>query len=129
MTIIRLTDGFVERPVLDVVQPAAMQRAGGDRRHVACCDELGEEVMCLLAVREAGERPVLPFDKHAGEDEHMDQKPRLALRKPEPHEGANPCGTDAVAEARRDGFHHMKSSATRGSNPRPPLRPLPLAHP
>ena len=33
-----------------------MQRAGGDRRHVAGCDELGEEVMCLLAVREAGKR-------------------------------------------------------------------------
>jgi hypothetical protein len=129
MPIIRLTDGLVERLVLDVVQPAAVQRARGDRRSVAGRDELGEEVMCLLAVRDAGEQPVLPFDEHAGEDEHMHQKPRLTLGKPEPHEGADPRGTDAVAEARRDGLHHMKSSATRGSNPRPPLRPLPPPRP
>src|SRR5712691_8255712 len=125
MAVIRLTDSLVEGFVLDVVQTPAVQRARSDRRRVAGRDELGEEVMCLLAVYEAGERPVLPFDEHAGEDEYMNQKPRLALGKPEPHEGANPRGTDAVAQARRDRFHHMNSSAKRGSNPRPPLRPLP----
>ena len=71
MAIIRLADGLVERLVLDVIQPAAVQRARGDRRGVAGRDELGEKVVCLLAVGQTGERAVLPFEEHAGEDQHV----------------------------------------------------------
>ena len=89
MTVVRLADGLVERLVLDVIQPAAVERAGRDRRRVAAVDELGEKVVRLLTVREARERAVLPFEEHAGEDQHVHQEPRLTLGEAEPHEGAD----------------------------------------
>ena len=46
-------------------------------------DQLGEKVVRLLSVGDAGERAVLPLDEHAGVQHHRDEKPRLALREPE----------------------------------------------
>ena len=89
MTIIRLADRLVQRFVLHVKQPSAVKRARRDRRGVPGGDEPGEKVVRLLAMREAGERAVLPLQEHAREDEHMDQEPRLALGEPEPHEASN----------------------------------------
>src|SRR5262245_4124316 len=104
-----------------------MKGARRDGRRMARRDELREKVGCLLAVREAGERAVLPFDEDAGEDEHVDQEAGLTLGEPKARDGGNSRGADAVAEMARYGFHHRRnSSATRGSNPRPPPRlPLP----
>src|SRR5436309_768550 len=125
MAVIWLADGLVERLVLDVIQPAAVKSTRGERRGVAGRDELRQKVVRLLPVCQASERPVLPFEEHPGEDQHMDQKPCLALGEPPSHEGADSRRTDAVTEANRDGLHHRNSSATRGSNARPPLRPPP----
>ena len=86
MPIIRLANRLVERLVLDVIEPAAVQRARGNRRGVPVSDELGQKVVRLLAVGVTGERPVLSFEKHAGEDEHVHRKPCLADRKPQIHE-------------------------------------------
>ena len=97
MTIVRLSDRLVERLVLDVIKPPAVDRSGRDRRRVPFVDELGEKIVGLLAVREARECAVLPFEEHAGEDQHMDQEPRLTLGEAKPHEGADARRTDAVA--------------------------------
>jgi hypothetical protein len=102
-----------------------MQRAGRDDRGVPVGDELREKVMRLLAVYQTGERAVLAFDEHAGEDQDVGEKPGLPLGESKPHEPADPRGTHALSEANRDRVHHRKRSATCGSNPRPPLRPLP----
>jgi hypothetical protein len=125
MSVVRLTDGFVQRLELHVIKPSAVERARRDRRGVAGRDELRQEVVCLLTVRETSEGAVLAFEEYAREDLHVHEKPRLALGEPKAHERANPRRADAVAEAYRNRFHHTKSSATRGSKARPPRRPLP----
>jgi hypothetical protein len=51
MAIIRLADGLVERLVLDVIEPAAMQRTRGNWSGVTVSDELGEKVVRLLPWR------------------------------------------------------------------------------
>src|SRR5437879_1401504 len=61
--VIRLADGLVERLVVNVIEPVAMERAGGDRRDVAARDELGERVVRLLTVCDAGKRAVLAFNE------------------------------------------------------------------
>src|SRR5262245_43158176 len=106
-----------------------MQRARRDGRGVAVCDELGQKVVCLLAMHEPGESAVLAFEKHTREDEDVDEEARLALGEPEAQHSLNPPGRDAVTELGRNEFHHRSSSsATRGSNPRPPPRPPLLWH-
>jgi hypothetical protein len=125
MAIIRLADSLVERFVLHVKQPAAVQRARDDGRGVPGLDELGEKVLRLLAVRQTGEGAVLPLEEHAREDEHVHNKLRLPLGESKPHEDAHAGRADAVAQPRRDELHHRKSSATPGSTPRPPRRPVP----
>ena len=104
MAIIRLADGLVERLVLDVIEPAAVERARRDRRGVPVSDELGEKVVRLLAVRETGERAVLPFEKHAGEDEHVDEKPRLADREAQIHQRLDATRADAFLPRLLDSF-------------------------
>ena len=59
MTVVRLSDCLVERFVLDVIQPPAVERSGRDRRRIPFVDELGEKIVGLLTVREARERAVL----------------------------------------------------------------------
>jgi len=65
MAIIWLADRLVERFVVHVKQPSAVERARRDRRGVPCGNELGKKVMRLLPVREAGERAVLTLQEHA----------------------------------------------------------------
>ena len=80
MTVVRLADGLVERLVLDVIEPAAMERSGRDRRsRTRSLTSLAEKIVCLLTVREARERAVLPFEEHAGEHQDVRQEPRLTL--------------------------------------------------
>src|SRR5712691_1348825 len=106
-----------------------MERAGGDRRRVAARDELAEKVLRLLTVRQACKRSVLPFDEHPGEHQHMHQKARLTQRKAQIHELLDSTRAGTLLQVERDGTDHRNSSATRGSKPRPPLRPLPPPRP
>ena len=55
MAIVRLPNGLVQRLVLDVKEPAPMQRAGRDRPRVPAGDELRQKIVCLLAMGDAGE--------------------------------------------------------------------------
>ena len=54
MPIIRLADGFVERLVLDVIEPAAVQRARGNWLGISVSDELGERRLRLVHVDNRG---------------------------------------------------------------------------
>ena len=94
-------------------------------RGVAGRDQLREEVVRLLAVREAGERAVLTLEEHAREDQHIRQEARLTLAEPELPDRLDALRRDAVAEAVGNRLDHRKSSARRGSTLRPP-RPPPL---
>jgi hypothetical protein len=125
--VVRLANGLVERPVVDVIEPAAVHRAGRDGRRVPVRHEPGEEVVRLLPVRHAREGAVLALEEHAREDEHVQQKARVALAEAQVHERLDPTGTDALARVRGDDQLQKNSSATRGSNDRPPrprLTPL-----
>lgn len=64
VTVIGLADGLVERLELHMEQPAPTQGAWRDRRGVAGRGELREKVVCLPAVRDAGEGPILALDEH-----------------------------------------------------------------
>jgi hypothetical protein len=101
-----------------------MQRAGRDRGGIAAADELGEKVVRVLAVSDVGERAVLPFDEDAPVHQHVHQEAGLTLGEAERHDGLDACRSDAVAQFLGGPEIHTKSSATRGSNGRPPLRPV-----
>jgi len=81
VTVVRLSNGGVERLVVEVKQAATMQRSGRDRPCVSALDEASKEVMRLLAVCDPGEGAVLPLNEDAAVDQHLDQEARLTLRK------------------------------------------------
>jgi hypothetical protein len=100
-----------------------MQRAGRDRDGIAAADELGEKVLRVLAVSDVGERAVLPFDEDARVHQHVNQEAGLALGEAERHDRVNAFRPDAVPQFLWSPEIHIKSSATRGLDGRPPLRP------
>ena len=127
MTIIGLADGLVERLVVDVEEPTAVQLPGRDRGCVPLVDKLREKVLRPLTVGDARAYPVLPFDEDPREEENVQEKPRLRLGESEVHHSLYAFGSDAVAQVLLPPqLHHRKSSATRGSNgalaPLPPPR-------
>ena len=63
----------------------------------------------------------LPFKEDAREHQHVRQKPRLAQREPPLHHLRDLSRPGTLTQVRRYVAAHMKSSATRGSNGRPPL--------
>jgi hypothetical protein len=78
----------------------------------------------LLSVHQSRERAVLPFQEDAREDQDVHQEPRVALAEAKVHERRDAARPDALPGFRPDPFQHKMSSATRGSNPRPPVLPL-----
>ena len=73
----------LERLVLDVEHPAAVQVAGRDRRRESALDERPDEVRALLAVDDAGERAALPLEEDARVHQDVEQESRLAFGEAE----------------------------------------------
>ena len=63
--VVGLSDGRPEWLEVNVVHPAAMKLARGDRRRESLLDECLEEVCALLAMDDAGEAAVLALDEDA----------------------------------------------------------------
>src|SRR5262249_58956775 len=63
--VVRLANRLVEWLVVDVEQAALMPSSGRYRRGEPACDELADEVVRLLPLRDAGEGAVLAFEEHA----------------------------------------------------------------
>src|SRR5581483_6230605 len=103
-------DGPVEGLVVDVLDASAVVPTGVRRRKFAA-NELREELACLLAVDDAGERGVLPEKTDAGVLHHKHEKARLAL-------GESESGDRGDTVLR---LHQNTSSARCGSNGRPRL--------
>ena len=130
MAVVRLANVLIQGLEVDVVEPAAMKRTGRDRGGVPAPDEVGQKVVGLLTVNEPRKGAVLPLEKYTREDEDVHQEAGLALGKPKLTHRLDTCESDAVAQCGRDGLQHQrKSSATPGSNERPPPRPLPPPRP
>ena len=68
--VVRLSDGRVERLVMNVEDSRPSGRSELDRSDELPGDELFYEVVDLLPVGDAGERRVLPADEHAGVQHH-----------------------------------------------------------
>src|SRR5438552_6522356 len=79
--VVPLPDRRVQRLVVHVEHPAAMDGADVDRRRESLSDELPDEVVRLLSMRDAGKGAVLALDEHARVDHHRHEKARLALGK------------------------------------------------
>ena len=77
--VVRLADGRVERLVVNVEDPRPSGRSELDRSHEPPDEELLDEVVDLLPVRDAGERRVLSADEHAGVQHHGHQEASLTL--------------------------------------------------
>jgi hypothetical protein len=71
--IVGFTDGFVERLVVHVNDASAVERARCDHCRAAALDQLTNKVVCLLSVRHACEGAVLPIQKHAAVDHHVNE--------------------------------------------------------
>ena len=123
--VVGLPDRLVQGLVPHVKQAASVQRAREDRRGVAAADELGHEVPRVLAMGDAGERPVLSLDKDAGVDQDRHQEARLTPGEAERGESLDALGPDAVTPFAGEPEIHRKSFATRGSKGWPPPRPPP----
>src|SRR6185503_17238574 len=65
IAVVRLSDGLVQRLVLHVKEAALMELSWRDRSGVSASDEVAQEVLRLLPVLDAHERPVLAFDEDA----------------------------------------------------------------
>jgi hypothetical protein len=105
MPVVRLTDRLVERLELDVKETPPVQGSWRDHGCVSASDEPAEKVVRLLAVLDAGEGTVLPLEEDAGIHQDVDQKPRLALGKPELRDRFDALVADAVG-----GFPVSRSS-------------------
>jgi hypothetical protein len=73
--------------MVDMKEPAAVERAGLDRPRISTFDEPPKEVVRLLPMSDAGEGAVLAFDEDAAVDQDLDQKARLALGEAEGTDG------------------------------------------
>ena len=108
-----LLDGLVERDVVQVVD-ARLAGAAQVGRHELATGELGEKVDQLLPADDARERTVLPAQKDAGMQHHLDQEGGLALRKSEVGDPRDPLLVG-----------HRNSSTIRGFGLRPDRPPRP----
>jgi hypothetical protein len=77
-TAVGLTDGGVQRSLVDVVDARAVMTAV-EHRCVLKMHELGEELPRLRSIDDAAEPRVLPRDADAGVEHYRRQKPRLTL--------------------------------------------------
>jgi hypothetical protein len=96
--IVRFPDRLIEGLVLDVIEPSAMEGAERDGGGVAAAEELLQEIMCLLPVRDAGELPVLPLQEDAAMEEHVQEEARLPLREAKVSDGVDARLVRTVSE-------------------------------
>ena len=77
---LRVVDGSVQRPGVDVIQAGAIVPAIV-RRGISEPHELGEELLRLLPVGDAGEPRVLAWNADARVQHHRHEEPSLTVRK------------------------------------------------
>ena len=82
--VVRLADRFVERLVVDVVQPSSPDRSRFDGTGEAARHETGHELTAVLPADRAGEGAVLPLQEAAGVDHHGHEELPLPFVKPKP---------------------------------------------
>ena len=82
----RVADGCVERLVVNLEDLRPSGRSELDRSHESPDQKRLDEVMNFLAVRDPGERGVLPADEHAGMHHDVNEEATLTF-----------CQTDGMA--------------------------------
>ena len=87
--VVGLANRFVERLVVDVVQPSSPDRSRLDGSGESAGYETGHELTTVLAAHGAGERAVLPLQKAAGVDHHGHEELTLPLREAEVAQGVD----------------------------------------
>ena len=123
--VVGLADRFVERLVVDVVQPSASYPSWFDDTDEATRHQTRHERAAVLAAYRPGERAVLPFEEEARVDHDGHQKPPLTLGEPEAGERRDARRGDAVRDIGEGEFAcHRNSSIPRRRGPdRPPPPP------
>jgi hypothetical protein len=127
VSVVGLADRFVQRLVVNVVQPPSPNRSRLDDTDESSARETRHELAAILAAHCAGEGAVLPLQEAAGVDHHGHQELALPLRETKRAEDIDARSGDAVVEVVRRVFvAHRNSSIPRGcgpDRPRPPLDP------
>ena len=123
--VVRLADRFVERLVVNVVQPSSPDRPRFDGTGESSRHETGHELTAVLPAHGAGERAVLPLQETAGVDHHGHEELPLPLGETEAAQGVHAGLGDAVVDVVGRVFvRHRNSSIPRGCGPeRPPPPP------
>ena len=126
MPVVRLADGFVERLVVDAIDPAAADAAVRDRRRMAAVHQTGDELSAVMPpAGDPRERAVLALKKTARVRHDGDQEAGLALGEAERAQRVHAHGPRAVVDgAPMLVGHHKNSSARRGcgvDRPPPPV--------
>src|SRR5262249_21389380 len=78
-SIVRVDNSRPKQLVVDVEHATAMELPRRDRRRESSLDKTFDEVGTLLAMDDAGEAAVLALDEDTRVQQHVHQKPRLAL--------------------------------------------------
>ena len=97
VAVVRLIDGRVERLVVNVEDLPPTRRSELDRVHEPTDEQLPDEIVDLLTVRDASERSVLPADEYAGVQHDGCQEASLTLCETERHENLNALGCRRVS--------------------------------
>ena len=123
--VVGLADRFVERFVVDVVQPSSPDRSRFDGACESARHETGHELAAVLSAHGPGEGAVLPLQEAAGVDHHGHEELPLPLGEAEAAQGVHAGLGDTVVDVVGRVFvRHRNSSIPRGCGPdRPP--PLP----
>jgi hypothetical protein len=100
--VVRLTDGCVQRLAVNVEDPYPSGRSKRDRGHEFPDQQLLDEVVNFLPVRDAGERSILPADEHAGVQHDGNQEASLTL-----------CETERLEDLRALGCRLIRRSCIR----------------
>lgn len=122
--VVGLADGCVQTLVVHMVEASAVQRA---RTHLARQPAPGEptqEVVRLLAVRDACIRALLPLNEHARVLQHEQQEGRLLRSEP-----FLPQSHLVHYVLTSETFHDVEVDHRRSSSASPPRGPLPLRLP
>jgi hypothetical protein len=105
--IVRLTDGRVQRLVVNVEDPRPSGRTELNRSNEPPDQQFHDEVVNLLPVRDVCERRVLPADKHSGVQHDSRQEASLTLCETKGDESldALTCGLVRLQHVRRRWWH------------------------
>ena len=122
IAVVRLANRFVDRLVVDVVQPTTSDRPWFDGSCESAGHQSGHELPAVLAAHRTGELAVLALQKASRVDHDGHEELTLTQRQAVLAQSGHAADADAVeGSVRRVFVRHRNSSIPRGRGPeRPP---------